>query len=119
MSHPNLSDEINRAMDAAKVAPEINLSTLSEDTVITFRTRNTLYRAVRQPYGWWLVSGNPKYFAPEGTLTRIVGSTFEGSMIKVNHIFVGGHIEVVRKDQGGVITTSQITSIGEGPTTVQ
>lgn len=114
-SHPNLSDSINQALSNLDSAAEIDLSLIQEGVIVTFKTANTLYAFERMSDGSWLCrSGNPKFFRDGATRVRIIGCTFGGSMIKVNSIFVGGYVEISIIGEGGVLTTSQVTQIGDG-----
>lgn len=116
MGHPNLANEVNNAIEASARADSIDLTLIGEGVTIRFKTKNTQYAFERLSNGMWLcVMGNEKFFKKGTTQVRIIGSTFGGSMIKVNTIFVGGYVEMVSDEWGGqVLTTSMVTSIGDG-----
>lgn len=128
MAHPNLSNKINAQLDDPERGNDLDLRGVGRGVSIVFWTRNTRYTITRDHnhIEWpndaghlWLVTGNPKYF-PTLTPTRcyISGSTWGGSMLKMNHIGVGMHVEIVPQEGpyvGKTITTSSVVRIGDLP----
>ena len=113
--HPNLSDEINRNIQQTAILGGVDLRTVPEGKVLLVQTQHTLYRLTRVPdTDWpWRVSGHPKY-CPRATPARIHGSTWGGSMIKLD--FIGREMFVeMTLDGAGTIGTSAVSEITEEP----
>jgi hypothetical protein len=114
MGHPNLSDDINHHLDDPERLNDLDLSTIGPGVSVVWWTRNTRYQATRRDDGLWDVEGNHQWFP---AIARIVGSTWGGSMIKVNHIGVGMHVEMVLVEGKlpRTVLTSPVSRIGDTP----
>jgi hypothetical protein len=90
----------------------IFLSDLPEHTVLRILTRNRCYTAVTLGSGEALISGHPKY-CPEPVQVVIIGSTWGGSMLKLNYVGRGMHLEFSHPEFRSPIITSPIEEICE------
>lgn len=114
MGHPNLSSEVNRAIAQSEIEGGVNLDGLRIGTRLYVQTKNTLYRIVKVEEGYY-ISGHSKY-CPVPAFTRIIGSTWGGSMLKVG--FIGRGMRMEFSDPRyimprGTITTSEIQVVTE------
>jgi hypothetical protein len=110
--HPNLAPEVNRALEASDKAWGFNLHDLPTGTTLEVQTVNTLY-TIRKEGETFTIQGNGQ-FCKKATPVRIVGCTFGGSMIKLNHLFEGGYLELVPQGgswEGRTTRTSQIKTV--------
>jgi hypothetical protein len=124
MSHPNLSDDINRNITQSEIEGGVWIKNLTVGSVLSIRTINTAYTLEKRGENDYWLSGNQKY-CPIPTKVHINGSTFGSSMLKVGFIGRGMYMEFVIdfkdeedrqvgwKDGHGLIVTSQIQSIEE------
>jgi len=115
MNHPNLSDEINARLNDPQRNEDLDLSKIMPGVTLRFQTHNTRYVITRRTDGLWDVSGNHRYF-PTPTVCRIHGSTWGGSMLKLNYIGLGMHVEIIPNEgehRGKIIITSEVTRIGD------
>jgi len=110
--HPNLSDEINRAIVQSEVEGGVLLSNLPPSTVLLIETQNHQYRAVLLGGSEALLSGHPE-FCPEPVVVAIAGSTWGGTMLKQRYIGRGMHLEFCHPDYRTPIVTSRIQEIRE------
>src|SRR5690349_2382926 len=93
--HPNLSDSINRAIGNSLIAGGATPSKLvGKGYKVTTQSRQyTLIRQLdKKNKPFWTIEGHPKY-CPQATRCNIHGSTFGGSMLKVDFIGRGMHLE--------------------------
>jgi hypothetical protein len=107
--HPNLSDEINRAIVQSEVEGGVHLDTLNEGAVLSIETQNHRYTVVNLGQGKALISGHP-IFCPGPLPVRIEGSTWGGSMLKARFIGRGMQLEF-RHPTYLKVTTSPIVDI--------
>jgi|SRR6185436_3138935 len=71
----------------------IDLEKLEVGTRIEAKTKNSLYKIFTMGHGKFQVVGG-EYFPEKGLhITRIRGSTFGGSIIKIHWLGIGMHIE--------------------------
>lgn len=94
---PFLSDELNRTMQKAEEAEQINITELAKGTLIEVVTLNTRYVVmVADPQNRWVVlasnSISPDMKGPHVAL--LLGSSYGGSTLKLGHIVVEGYMEV-------------------------
>ena len=89
----------------------IDLSKLPPGTRVEAQTLNTLYKICVVGDGTFEVEGG-KYF-PSPTVTRIAGSTWGGSMLKMKWLGVDMHIEMANPNPTGgrIMTTTAVKSL--------
>jgi len=121
MDRPNLSAEINRAIQTSEREVGVWLGDIPPSHELRVQTRNTLYELKTSPKGGWLIRGNVKW-CPDWSQVRVHGSTFGGSMIKLG--FVGKDMNMEFSLAGeaklgqeppwtAILTTSKIVDIWE------
>lgn len=108
--HPNLSDQINRKVIQSEVEGGVYLRDLPEESKLEVETRNRFYTVIVQRDGNVLISGHPR-ICPDPVLVHINGSNWGGSMIKMNFIGRGMHLEFRHPDYDGVVVTSPIVDV--------
>jgi hypothetical protein len=122
VAHPNLSDEINNAISESELAGGADLTKLQVGKVLIVKTQNTTYTIEKRSDSTY-IHGNKKYCLFP-TKCHINGSTFGGSMLKMNWVGVGMYMEFTidmpeeeRKrglvDGHGRIVTSRIVEVTE------
>lgn len=87
----NLHPELKRLMQEQEKQGGIELDKLPQGTIVEVQTKNTLYKIIALGNNLFRVSGGKYYSTPKDT--KIPGSTFGGSMIKVNWLGIGMHVE--------------------------
>lgn len=107
--HPNLDKGIVDKINESEKAGGIFLKDIAVDSTINIKTRNTLY-TVRKTDSGETIKGHPEY-CPSPVNCRINGSTFGGSMIKIDWIGIGMHLEFFLADSEKTITTSAIKTV--------
>lgn len=114
MNHPNLSDEINRNLAKSEIEGGVFLSKLAPGTKLKVQTRNTLYRieVVEGGSGKVEIQGHSRY-CPDPTPARIHGSTWGGSMLKMNFIGRGMNLEFSTDSHPQPIVTTIIAEVKE------
>jgi len=117
--HPNLSVEINRNIIQSEIEGGVYLRDLPAESKLEVETRNPFYTVIVQHDGKALISGHPQ-ICPDPVLVHINGSNWGGSMIKMNFIGRGMHLEFRHPDYSGVVITSPIVevrliSVADGP----
>jgi hypothetical protein len=109
--HPNLSDEVNNAIAESELNGGVDLSKLEAGKKVIVKTRNTLYTVEKVKEREYTIYGNAK-FCPAPTPCYIHGSTFGGSMLKLDYIGVDMFMEFsFYSKQHGAITTSRIQEV--------
>lgn len=88
------------------------LTDLPPRTVLKILTRNRCYTAVTLGSGQALISGHPEY-CPQPVQVAISGSTWGGSMLKVDYLGRGMHMEFRHPAFRTPIITSAIEEICE------
>lgn len=88
------------------------LPDLPPHTVLKILTRNRCYTAVTLGRGQVLISGHPEY-CPQPVQVAISGSTWGGSMLKVDYLGRGMHMEFKHPKFRSPIVTSVIEEICE------
>lgn len=104
MDHPNLSPEINRALAQSERDGGVDLRELPTGVTLRITTKNSVYRLRRGPDPYaFLIQGSPRSDRPASGTTRfstywfpctVPGSTWGGSMIKVDFVGIGMRLEV-------------------------
>jgi hypothetical protein len=108
--HPNLSDEINANIVRSEIEGGVYLRELPEHSVLEVETQNRFYTLVIQRDGNVLISGHPE-ICPEPVLVHVNGSNWGGSMIKLDFVGRGMHLEFKHPDFDGVVVTSEIVEV--------
>ena len=108
LGHPNLSDAINRNILGSAIAGGAKPSQI-RGRGYKVTTANRVYTLLKDGVGW-TIEGHPRY-CPTATPCNIHGSTWGGSMLKIDFIGRGMHLEVGLLS--GVMTTSPITEVEE------
>jgi len=110
------SDHLGTREFANLVASEVEggvfLPDLPPHTVLKILTRNRCYTAVTLGRGQPLISGHPEY-CPQPVLVAISGCTWGGSMLKLDYLGRGMHMEFKHPAFGAPIVTSEIEEICE------
>ena len=107
--HPNLDPRICHKIDQSEKDGGLDLTGLIEGDEVHVQTQNTLYKIKKAEDRWFHIEGHAKY-CPTPTRGRIQGSTFGGSMLKLNFLGINMHMEMVL-DGWGVVTTTAIKEI--------
>ncbi len=112
-SHANLTDEVNNAIMESELNGGVDLSKLEIGKKVIVKTINTTYTVEKTEDRQYTIYGNTKY-CPAPKPCYIPGSTFGGSMLKLDYIGVGMHMEFSFYDNNApakVITTSRILEV--------
>ncbi len=108
--HPNLSDKVNGGIVQSEIEGGVFLHDLPPSTVLEIQTMHHCYRAVLLGGSDALISGHPE-FCPEPVLVAIAGSTWGGSMLKLQFVGRGMHLEFHHPEYPTPIITSAIQDI--------
>jgi len=92
---PGFNPEVTKRIQDAEIEGGVDLSKLKVGDRIEVRTRNTTYKIEKLAgENEYYISGNPE-FCPAPTLAIIYGSNFGGSMLTLNKILRGSHLEYI------------------------
>ena len=91
-AHPNLADEVNRSIIRSEIEGGVFLGDLPPSTVLHIQTMHHCYTAVLLGGSEALLSGHPE-FCPQPVQVAIAGSTWGGSMLKLQYVGRGMHLE--------------------------
>jgi hypothetical protein len=108
--HPNLADEVNRSIIQSEIEGGVFLNELPPSTVLQIQTMHHCYTAVLLGGSEALLSGHPE-FCPEPVQVAIAGSTWGGSMLKLQYVGRGMHLEFRHPHYATPIVTSPIQDI--------
>src|SRR3954470_22714667 len=108
--HPNLADEVNRGIVQSEIEGGVFLNDLPPSTVLEIQTMHHRYTAVLLGGSDALISGHPE-FCPEPVQVAIAGSTWGGSMLKLQYVGRGMHLEFRHPGYATPIVTSPIQEI--------
>lgn len=108
--HPNLADEVNSSIIQSEIEGGVFLSDLPPSTVLEIQTMHHRYTAVLLGGSEALISGHPE-FCPEPVQVAIAGSTWGGSMLKLQYVGRGMHLEFRHPEYPTPIVTSPIQEI--------
>ena len=108
--HPNLADEVNSGIVQSEIEGGVFLNDLPPSTVLEIRTLHHRYTAVLLGGSEALLSGHPE-FCPEPVHVAIAGSTWGGSMLKLQYVGRGMHLEFRHPEYPTPIVTSPIQEI--------
>lgn len=110
MNHPNLSDEINNNITQSEIDGGLDLKKLNIGNTIKVQTKNTLYLIKKIKEEEYLIQDHSTY-CPTFKVCQIYGSTWGGSMLKLNYLGFNMHMEFYINHKR--ITTTPIQSIKE------
>jgi len=108
--HPNLSNEVNRDIVRSEVEGGVFLKDLPPSTILQIQTLHHCYTAVLLGGSDALISGHPE-FCPRPVQVAIAGSTWGGSMLKLQFVGRGMHLEFHHPEYPTPIVTSAIQEI--------
>jgi hypothetical protein len=108
--HPNLADEVNRGIIQSEIEGGVFLHELPPSTVLQIQTMHHCYTAVLLGGSEALISGHPE-FCPRPVQVAIAGSTWGGSMLKMQYVGRGMHLEFRHPEYHQPIVTSAIQEI--------
>jgi hypothetical protein len=108
--HPNLADEINHSIIRSEVEGGVFLHELPPSTVLKIQTVHHCYTAVLLGGNDAMISGHPE-FCPQPVQVAIAGSTWGGSMLKMQYVGRGMHLEFHHPEYPTPIITSPIQEI--------
>ena len=108
--HPNLAAEVNRSIVRSEIEGGVFLNDLPPSTILEIQTMHHCYTAVLLGGSEALLSGHPE-FCPEPVQVAISGSTFGGSMLKLQYVGRGMHLEFRHPQYPTPIITSPIQEI--------
>src|SRR6202047_2832383 len=108
--HPNLAEEVNGSIIQSEIEGGVYLGDLPPSTVLHIQTMNHCYTAVLLGGSEALLSGHPE-FGPEPVQVAISGSTWGGSMLKLQFVGRGMHLEFRHPQYPMPIVTSPIPEI--------
>ena len=111
--HPNLADEVNRSIIQSEIEGGVFLGDLPPSTVLQIQTMNHCYTAVLLGGSEAMLSGHPE-FCPQPVQVAIAGSTWGGSMLKLQYVGRGMHLEFRHPQYPTPIITSAIQEIRDG-----
>jgi hypothetical protein len=112
--HSNLSDEVNHNIVQSEIEGGVFLKDLPPATVLQIRTQHHCYTVVLLGGSQALISGHPKY-CPRQVLVAIAGSTWGGSMLKLQFVGRGMYLEFHHPEYRTPIVTSPVQEILECP----
>ena len=108
--HPNLSNEVNGGIVQSELEGGVFLKDLPPSTVLQIQTMHHCYTAVLLGGSDALISGHPE-FCPHPVQVAIAGSTWGGSMLKLQFVGRGMHLEFHHPEYPTPIVTSAIQEI--------
>lgn len=108
--HPNLADEINHSIVQSEFEGGVFLHELPPSTVLKIQTVHHCYTAVLLGGNDAMISGHPE-FCPQPVQVAIAGSTWGGSMLKMQYVGRGMHLEFHHPEYPTPIITSPIQEI--------
>ena len=108
--HPNLADSVNRQIIQSEIEGGVFLHDLPPSTVLHIQTMHHCYKAVLLGGSQALLSGHPE-FCPDPVHVAIAGSTWGGSMLKLQYVGRGMHLEFYHPEYDTPIVTSPIQEI--------
>ena len=114
--HPNLADTVNHAIIQSEIEGGVFLHDLPPSTVLEIQTLHHCYTAVLLGGSDALISGHPE-FCPDPVQVAIAGSTWGGSMLKLQYVGRGMHLEFRHPEYSTPIVTSPIQEIRDSQPT--
>lgn len=108
--HPNLADDVNSGIVQSEIEGGVFLNDLPPSTVLEIQTMHHRYTAVLLGGSEAMLSGHPE-FCPKPVQVAIAGSTWGGSMLKLQYVGRGMHLEFRHPEYATPIITSPIQEI--------
>jgi len=108
--HPNLADDVNRAIVQSEIEGGVFLHDLPPSTVLEIQTLTTAIPPYFSAANDAMISGHPE-FCPSPVQVAIAGSTWGGSMLKLQYVGRGMHLEFRHPEYAMPIVTSPIQEI--------
>jgi hypothetical protein len=108
--HPNLADNVNGGIVRSEIEGGVFLNDLPPSTILQIQTMHHCYTAVLLGGSEALISGHPE-FCPKPVQVAIAGSTWGGSMLKLQYVGRGMHLEFRHPEYPTPIITSPIQEI--------
>ncbi len=108
--HPNLTKEINDAIAESELNGGVNLQQLEIGKRLIIKTRNTTYTVEKTGDRLYTIYGNAR-FCPSPTPCYIHGSTFGGSMLKIDYVGIDMCLEFRLLEGKETVTTSRIQEV--------
>ncbi len=108
----HLGDHETSNIVQSEIEGGVFLPDLPQHTVLEIRTMHRCYTAVLLGQGEALLSGHPEY-CPQPVLVEIAGSTWGGSMLKLDFVGRGMHLEFHHPEYETPIVTSRIQEVRE------
>jgi hypothetical protein len=102
--HPNLADAVNRNIVHSEIEGGVWLARVPVGALLEVQTVNRIYTVVYLGEGEAMISGHPD-ICPEPTRVYIAGSNWGGSMLKVQFIGRGMHMEFTDPQRRRIITS--------------
>jgi hypothetical protein len=112
--HRSLADEVNRNLVRSEIEGGVRVDDLPPGSLLRVTTQNTCYRILILFGTLALITGHP-LFCPRPVLITIRGSTWGGTMLKMNFLGRGMRLEFQHPDYNTPIVTSPIQDIEECP----
>lgn len=106
------STELTDSFVRSELEGGVLLDRLPPGTVLEIQTRNHRYRAVSMSGSKLLLSGHPQY-CPTPVLVAVAGSTWGRSMLKLDFVGRGMHLEFRHPEHARPIITSAVEQIRE------
>jgi hypothetical protein len=108
--HPNLSNDVNISIVDSEIEGGVFLQDLPPSTVLQIQTLHHCYTAVILGGSEAMISGHPE-FCPRPVQVAIAGSTWGGSMLKLQFVGRGMRLEFRHPEYPTPIVTSVIQEI--------
>src|SRR3984957_7831117 len=108
--HPNLADDVNHAIVQSEIEGGDFLHYLPPPTILEIQPLPHCYPAVLLGGSEALLSGHPE-FCPSPVHVAIPGSPWGGSMLKLQYVGRGMHLEFHHPQYSTPIITSPIQEI--------
>ena len=112
MPDRHLGDNEKGNIVRSEIEGGVFLPDLPQHTVLEIHTLHRCYTAVLLGQGEALICGHPEY-CPQPILVAITGSTWGGSMLRLNFVGRGMHLEFHHPEYRAPIITSRIQEIRE------
>jgi hypothetical protein len=114
-NHPNLTSKINTAIRQSEIDGGIRWDNVTPGLRATVRTKSRTYLIEKREGDETYISGHP-YYCTNPVKASIHGSTWGGSMIKIDWIGVGMRLEFSTVEHPKPITTTTIQDVLLEPT---
>lgn len=109
---PYLDDKVNANIARSEIEGGAYLKTLAVGSRLLVVTELQVLTIENRADGFW-ISGHPE-ICPQPRLAYIAGSTWGGSMLKMDFIGVGMRLEFKLAGRDEVFRTSEILDVQEG-----